>query len=195
MELQLSRTASDILSEFEAVIIDTAKIKLFSAENEASSKTSVSLDTPLVIIADFGHRYLKFFLQDDGTNTPRIPETVEGKRNAFTTLIASQEAVHLPPKKQSTKNNFRLYNSLVDILEGHGTAFRPHEVEMATSMTQRVANALWHIQGNHHNFEEMSIRFPKMFTRDLLKDVVDHKERHKAPPRVSPDVFCKLYYQ
>ena len=37
-----------VLSEFEAARIDTAKIKLFSAENEASSKTSVPLDTPLL---------------------------------------------------------------------------------------------------------------------------------------------------
>ena len=48
-------TASDVLNEFEAVIIDTAKIKLFLAENEASSKTSVSLVTPLINInVDFG---------------------------------------------------------------------------------------------------------------------------------------------
>ena len=37
VELQLSRTASDVLSEFETVIINTVKIKRFSAENEASS--------------------------------------------------------------------------------------------------------------------------------------------------------------
>ena len=69
MELQLSRTASNVLSEFVAIIIDTAKIKLFLAENKASSKTSASLDTPLVydINANFSHRYLEFFLQDDRT--------------------------------------------------------------------------------------------------------------------------------
>ena len=56
VELQLSKTASNVLSEFKAVIINTAKIKLFLAENEASSKTSVSLDIPLINInAHFGH--------------------------------------------------------------------------------------------------------------------------------------------
>ena len=51
------------------------------------SKTLVSLDMPLVynINADFGHRYLEFFLQDDGTNNPDS-EAMEGKRNAFATL-------------------------------------------------------------------------------------------------------------
>ena len=35
----MSKTASDVLSEFEVIIIDTAKIKsLFSAENEASAQ-------------------------------------------------------------------------------------------------------------------------------------------------------------
>ena len=43
-------------------------------------------------------------------------------------------------KKQSTKNNCRLYNNLVDILEGHGIAFRPHEVENTKS-----GECLWYI--------------------------------------------------
>ena len=89
MELQLSRTVSDVLSEFEVIIIDTAKIKSCFRQKTKPvlSKTLVSLDKPLVydINADFGHRYLEFFLQDDGTNNPD-PEAMEGKRNAFATL-------------------------------------------------------------------------------------------------------------
>ena len=34
-------------SKFEATFTDTAKVKLFTAENESSNKTAVSLDTPL----------------------------------------------------------------------------------------------------------------------------------------------------
>ena len=89
VELQLSRTASDVLSEFEVIIIDTAKIKSCFRQKTKPvlSKTLVSLDTPFVydINADFGHRYLEFFLQDDGTNNPDS-EAMEGKRNAFSTL-------------------------------------------------------------------------------------------------------------
>ena len=89
MELQLSRTASDVLSEFEVIVIDTAKIKSCFRQKTKPvlSKTLVSLDTPLVydIKADFGHRYLEFFLQDDRTNDPDS-EAMEGKRNAFATL-------------------------------------------------------------------------------------------------------------
>ena len=99
VELQLSRTASDVLSEFEVIIIDTAKIKSCFRQKTKPvlSKTLVSLDTPLVydINADFGHRYLEFFLQDDGTNNPDS-EAMEGKQNTFATLLmASQEAVNL----------------------------------------------------------------------------------------------------
>ena len=43
-------------------------------------------------------------------------------------------------KKQSTKNNCLLYNNLVDILEGRGIAFRPHEVENTKS-----GECLWYI--------------------------------------------------
>ena len=42
---------------------DTAKVKLFTAENESSSKTAVSLDTHLVVITGFGHRHLECFIQ------------------------------------------------------------------------------------------------------------------------------------
>ena len=41
-----------------------------------------------------------------------------------------RQLIYVPPKKQSTKNNCRLYNNLVGIiLEAHEIAFRPHEVE------------------------------------------------------------------
>ena len=43
---------------------DTAKVKLFTAENESSSKTAVSLDSHLVVIAGFGHCHLENFIQD-----------------------------------------------------------------------------------------------------------------------------------
>ena len=54
-------------SEFEATFMftDTAKVKLFTAENEWSSKTAVSLDT-----GGFGHRHLENFIQNvDGDVT------------------------------------------------------------------------------------------------------------------------------
>ena len=53
-------------SELEAMFTftDTAKVKLFTAENESSSKTAVSLDSHLVVIAGFGHCHLEYFIQD-----------------------------------------------------------------------------------------------------------------------------------
>ena len=53
-------------SELEAMFTftDTAKVKLFTAENESSSKTAVSLDSHLVVIAGFGHCHLENFIQD-----------------------------------------------------------------------------------------------------------------------------------
>ena len=39
-------------------------MKLFTAENESSCKTAVSLDTHLVVIAGFGHHHLEYFIQD-----------------------------------------------------------------------------------------------------------------------------------
>ena len=62
-------------SEFKATFTftDTAKVKLFTAENESSSKTAVSLDTHLVVIAGFGHRHLEYFIQDvDGHVFDRV---------------------------------------------------------------------------------------------------------------------------
>ena len=52
-------------SEFEATFTftDPAKVKLFTAENESSNKTAVSLDNPLVVIAGCGHRRLEYFIQ------------------------------------------------------------------------------------------------------------------------------------
>ena len=48
-------------SEFKATFMfnDRARVKLFTAENESSSNTAVSLDT-----ASFGHRHLECFIQD-----------------------------------------------------------------------------------------------------------------------------------
>ena len=43
---------------------DTAKVKLFTAENESSSKITVSLDILLVVIDGFGHRHLEYFIKD-----------------------------------------------------------------------------------------------------------------------------------
>ena len=40
-------------------------MKLFTAENELSCKTAVSLDIHLVVIAGFWHNHLKYFIQDD----------------------------------------------------------------------------------------------------------------------------------
>ena len=53
---------------------DTAKVKLFTAENESSTcKTAVSLDTHLVVIASFGHHHLEYFIQDvDGDVFHRV---------------------------------------------------------------------------------------------------------------------------
>ena len=62
-------------TEFEATLtfIDTAKVKLFTAENELSSKTTVSLDTPSVVIAGCGHCHLEYFIQDvDGDIFDRV---------------------------------------------------------------------------------------------------------------------------
>ena len=39
-------------------------MKLFTAENELSSKTAVSLETPLVAIDSFVYRHLECFIQD-----------------------------------------------------------------------------------------------------------------------------------
>ena len=43
-------------------------MKLFTAENEVSSKTAVSLDTPLVVIIGFGDCHLEYFIQDVDEN-------------------------------------------------------------------------------------------------------------------------------
>ena len=53
-------------SELEATFTftDTAKVKLFTAENELSCKTAVSLDTHLDVIVGFGHHHLEYFIQD-----------------------------------------------------------------------------------------------------------------------------------
>ena len=62
-------------SELEATFTftDTAKVKLFTAENESSCKTAVSLDTHLVVIAGFGHHHLEYFIQDvDGDVFDRV---------------------------------------------------------------------------------------------------------------------------
>ena len=48
-------------------------MKLFTAENESSCKTAVSLDTHLVVIVGFGHRHLEYFIQDvDGDVFDRV---------------------------------------------------------------------------------------------------------------------------
>ena len=51
-------------SELEAMFTftDTATVKLFTAENESSCKTAVSLDTHLEVhvIAGFGHYHLEY---------------------------------------------------------------------------------------------------------------------------------------
>ena len=55
-------------SKFEATLTftDTAKVKLFTGENQLSSKTAVSLDTPLAVITDFECHHLEYFIQDVG---------------------------------------------------------------------------------------------------------------------------------
>ena len=109
MELQLSRTASDVLSEFEVIIIDTAKIKSCFRQKTKPvlSTTLVSLDTPLNydINADFGHRYLEFFLQI------QRPWKASEMPLPLYKWHHKRQLIYVPPKKQSTKNNCRLYNS------------------------------------------------------------------------------------
>ena len=63
-ELQLSDPVAQALNEFEQPT-ESSKVKLFTAEKENAVKTEVSLDTPLVVIDDFGHRYLEFYLQEE----------------------------------------------------------------------------------------------------------------------------------
>ena len=53
-------------SEFEATITftDPTKVKLFTAENELSNKTAVSLNIPLVVITGgCGHRHLEYLFR------------------------------------------------------------------------------------------------------------------------------------
>ena len=38
-------------------------MKLFTAANELSNKTAVSVDTHLVVIVGFEHRHLEYFIQ------------------------------------------------------------------------------------------------------------------------------------
>ena len=76
-ELPLSFRSAQ--SEFEATFrfTDTVKVKLFTAENESSSKTAVSLDNPLVIITSVGHHHLEYFIQDvDGDVFDRVSAPV-----------------------------------------------------------------------------------------------------------------------
>ena len=48
-------------------------MKLFTAEDELSSKIAVSIDTHLVVIAGFGHHHLEYFIQDvDGDVSDRV---------------------------------------------------------------------------------------------------------------------------
>ena len=53
-------------SEFDATFTftDTAKVKLFTTDNESSSKIAVSLHTPTVVINGFGNHHLEYFIQD-----------------------------------------------------------------------------------------------------------------------------------
>ena len=66
LSLCVSLSFRSVQSEFEAMFTytDTAKVKLFTAENESSSKTAVSLDTPLVVIVGFGDCHLEYFIED-----------------------------------------------------------------------------------------------------------------------------------
>lgn len=198
-ELQLSDPVAQALNEFEQPT-ESSKVKLFTAEKENAVKTEVSLDTPLVVIDDFGHRYLEFYLQEESqeasTSGSQInPDFLGRKTNALTVLMASQAAIHLPPKKPDTKANCRLFNNFLDVLKDSGIGFRPNELEIGKTVCETLANALWYIQANQQNFEERSIHLPALFTASKFRDVVDHKASHKPRPRVSYFSLHSLFIQ
>ena len=85
-------------SELEATFTftDTAKVKLFTAENESSCKTAVSLDTHLVVIASFGHHHEEYVIQD-----------VDG--DVFDRVIAHvRVSAHRSPKKEFYRGNCKI---------------------------------------------------------------------------------------
>ena len=112
--LQLSRTASDVLSEFEVIIINTAKIKscFWQKTKPVLSKTLVSLDTPLIYDLN------GILVTDIWSSFCRMTELIIQIQRPWKTSEMSlplykwhhkRQLIYVLPKKQSMKNNYWLY--------------------------------------------------------------------------------------
>ena len=124
VELQLSRTVPDVLSEFEVIIIDTAKIKSCFRQ-----KTKPVLSKKLW----FHWTRLSFMISmqilvtDIWSSFCRMTELIiqiQRPWKASEMPLAlykwhhKRQLIYVPPKKQSSKNNCQLYNNLVSIIFG-----------------------------------------------------------------------------
>ena len=120
VELQLSRTASDVLSEFEVVIIDTAKIKSCFRQKTKPvlSKTLVSLDTPLVYDINVTNIWSSFCRMTELIIQIQRPWKASKMPLPLYKWHHKRQLIYVPPKKQSMKNNCPLYNNLIGIIFG-----------------------------------------------------------------------------
>lgn len=165
----------DICKEIDIGDFEALSARVGATEGDLME---VSLDTPIEVVSSFNAKYVVFSLKDK-ENVPKPTES-----NAFHKLMSNQKKLLLPKKKSDTRNDWKIYNDILDIMDSEGLGFSNQVVyTIGEKVVKTVASGIFYMESH---FDKMltsrSIHVPDIFKK--FANYVDHKANHKAQPRI-----------
>lgn len=167
--------------------IDIGDFEALSARVGASETESdmmdVTLDTPIEVVSSFNAKYVVFSLIDN-ENRPKS----RANGNAFQKLMDSRKKLVLPQRKPDTRNDYKIYNDVLDIMDKQGLGFSLEVVQsMGEKIVKTLAAAIFHMESHFDKMSSRSIHIPDLFKQ--FNNYVDHKANHKAQPRIDASLL------
>ena len=147
-EAQEHLTLADLLELVSDKQYLERHVSVTTSKDEHAPAHAATLTQPLLSFYTYGDRFVKFVIT---TEAPPQKEAV----NAFSILMASQHAKHLPSKHDPVQNNIQLlFNDVQILLLESEVGFRADEVDgIGLSFMNAVVDTLWYIDGSMKNLK------------------------------------------
>lgn len=146
-EAQEHTTLADLLEQVSGKQYLDRSVTVATGKDEHSPAHAASLSQPILTFYTYGDRFVKYMVEPE-TRPQKEPE------NAFTILMASQHAKHLPSMHDPVQNNKQLlFNDVLLLLRESGVGFRADELDSCgLRFVNSVVDTLWYIDGQYLKF-------------------------------------------
>ena len=139
VEIEEHATLADLLEKTTGQEYVLRRVTITTSKDEHSTSHAASLAQPVATFHQFGDKFVKYTVEAERPPT----------RNAFTVMLAAQQACNLPPVYSTVHNNKQLFfNDVITLLRDHDVGFLPDELSnIGIAFVNGVVDTLWYIDG------------------------------------------------